>query len=114
MDYAASENGGVVVLTTSEDERQPGENVTSGGDDSFWMSTGCFPQEVVIQLPQPQRLSRIKVTGTCLRKLRAEGCAAETPSNFAVLAEADMELTRQPIQTRELNVQSADPVRFVK
>ena len=118
MDLAAAQEGSVVILTTSEDERQPGENVNTGAEDTFWMSTGCFPQEIVVQLANPQRISKVKVTGTCLRKLRAEGCSAETPSTFAPIGETELELPRTAaLQSRDFGVQQlpgGEPVRFLK
>merc|ERR1719181_355393 len=49
-DVAAASNGGVVVVSTSYDERHPPENIIDGNPRSFWATTGLYPQEFIIQL----------------------------------------------------------------
>jgi heat shock protein beta-11 len=57
--YATCERGAKIVLATCSDERHPPEAVLSEKDDDFWATTGCFPQEIVVQLPCIINVSRI-------------------------------------------------------
>jgi hypothetical protein len=50
-EYSTQEAGASIALATSCDERHPPEGVLSPRPDDFWVTTGCFPQEIVIQLP---------------------------------------------------------------
>lgn len=50
-EYSAREAGATIALATCCDERHPPENVLSANYADFWVTTGCFPQEIVIQLP---------------------------------------------------------------
>jgi heat shock protein beta-11 len=110
-DVAAVQNGGSVILATSSDERHPVSNVNSG-DASFWMSTGSFPQELIVQLRTPTALQSVRVSGTALRKIRVEGCSGESPGNFIQLAQADVENAR--VQDKALACERVEPLRFVK
>jgi hypothetical protein len=60
-DYAREENGSQVVMTSCNDEAYPAENMLDGKENSFWITTGLFPQEFVIQLSKPIQVSQIVV-----------------------------------------------------
>ncbi len=62
-----------VVLATSNDERYPARNILEQQNETFWISTGMFPQEVMLRLnlddvetarPTLARLSRIEIHST--------------------------------------------------
>ena len=38
-----------ILLTTSLDPAYPEENMLDGDEKTFWISTGLFPQEVLIE-----------------------------------------------------------------
>lgn len=64
MDLAAAENGGTIVMATSNDSAHPPENVIDGSNSTFWSTTGLFPQEIVVELPEVSSLSLAHVVGT--------------------------------------------------
>jgi hypothetical protein len=58
-DYAREENGGQVVMASCGDERFPPENMLDGKDNTYWVTTGMFPQEFVLKLDSCIRVSKI-------------------------------------------------------
>ena len=58
-DFASAESGAMVVMASCCDERFPPDNVIDGRDSTFWMTTGMFPQELVIKLESAQQISKI-------------------------------------------------------
>lgn len=58
-DAAAASAGGRVIMATCYDERHPPENVIDGNDATFWVTTGLYPQELVVALPMKTDVTRI-------------------------------------------------------
>ena len=67
-DFARQDAGASIVMATSFDERFPPENILDGAESfgaeaigTFWMTTGMFPQELVIALDKPVQVSQIVI-----------------------------------------------------
>lgn len=58
-DYARAEHGSSIVMTSCVDDRYPPENVLDGKDNTFWITTGMFPQEFVLALAKPIQVEKI-------------------------------------------------------
>lgn len=43
-DVALASGGASIAAATCADERFPPENTLDGGESTFWMTTGLFPQ----------------------------------------------------------------------
>lgn len=100
-DVASAKLGGQVLMVSSLDEGHPGNNVIDGSEHTFWISTGLYPQEILIRLGQPSRVSSVRLSSTAVRSVRIEGCHEETPVNFTTLGEMDLEDVRgQQLQVR--------------
>ncbi|XP_077850244.1 intraflagellar transport protein 25 homolog isoform X4 [Macaca mulatta] len=48
IDLCLSSEGSEVILATSSDEKHPPENIIDGNPETFWTTTGMFPQEFII------------------------------------------------------------------
>lgn len=68
-DYAREENGGMIVMATCHDERHPPEQMLDGKDNTFWMTTGMFPQEFVVRLESSIKVSKITTLSMNGRRL---------------------------------------------
>ena len=52
-----------VLFGTSSDSRHPAEHAVDGKPNTFWSTTGMFPQELVLSLGgSDQPLKRVSVT----------------------------------------------------
>lgn len=64
-----------VKCATSFDERFDPKNVLDKDDlQTFWLTTGLYPQEILIQLKAPKMISEIKFNTQGARKVIIEGC----------------------------------------
>ena len=48
-DMASPGAGASVVMATCSDERHPPHNALDEDERSFWVTTGLFPQEIVVK-----------------------------------------------------------------
>ena len=67
-DYSRQDAGASIVMATSVDDRFPPENILDGAESfgaeaigTFWMTTGMYPQEVVIALAKPVQVSQLVI-----------------------------------------------------
>lgn len=115
LELASERAGGRVVMVSSLDPAHPGESAIDGNDESYWISTGLYPQELLLELGQSAAVASVWVTSTHVRKLRIEGCQEESPVNFTTLSEEELDDTHGRLQLRELGcIDNQQPIRFVR
>eukprot|EP00747_Dinoflagellata_sp_TGD_P165046 gnl/TRDRNA2_/TRDRNA2_185831_c0_seq1.p1 gnl/TRDRNA2_/TRDRNA2_185831_c0~~gnl/TRDRNA2_/TRDRNA2_185831_c0_seq1.p1 ORF type:complete len:140 (-),score=33.01 gnl/TRDRNA2_/TRDRNA2_185831_c0_seq1:62-481(-) len=116
-DLASKKSGGKVLMVSSEDDEHSGDNVIDGNDNSYWISTGLYPQELLLQLSAPASVSNLKLSSTYVRAVRIEGCCEDSPVNFKTIAEGDMDKKAADgrLQIKDFPLKSLEgPVSFVK
>eukprot|EP00419_Tripos_fusus_P085329 CAMPEP_0172867942 /NCGR_PEP_ID=MMETSP1075-20121228/85032_1 /TAXON_ID=2916 /ORGANISM="Ceratium fusus, Strain PA161109" /LENGTH=135 /DNA_ID=CAMNT_0013717427 /DNA_START=34 /DNA_END=441 /DNA_ORIENTATION=+ len=114
-DLVSKKEGGKVVMVSSLDENHPAENMIDGGDQSYWISTGLYPQEILLQLARPSQVSTVKISTTNVKNLRVEACAEDTPVNFTSLVEGSIEEKGGRLQLKELQCGNvSEPAAYVK
>eukprot|EP00746_Dinoflagellata_sp_MGD_P161262 gnl/MRDRNA2_/MRDRNA2_88342_c0_seq1.p2 gnl/MRDRNA2_/MRDRNA2_88342_c0~~gnl/MRDRNA2_/MRDRNA2_88342_c0_seq1.p2 ORF type:complete len:137 (-),score=30.78 gnl/MRDRNA2_/MRDRNA2_88342_c0_seq1:231-641(-) len=114
IDYASKAQGGKVLMVSSLDERHLGENIIDGSDNTYWISTGLYPQEVLVELGQPINASQIKILTTNVKNFRVEGCSEDTPVNFKTLAESELESKGNRLQSKDIQIKADEKLHFIK
>ncbi|XP_016774318.1 intraflagellar transport protein 25 homolog isoform X3 [Pan troglodytes] len=61
IDLCLSSEGSEVILATSSDEKHPPENIIDGNPETFWTTTGMFPQEFIICFHKHVRIERLVI-----------------------------------------------------
>eukprot|EP00798_Chlamydomonas_sp_ICE-L_P029564 gene29564-5914_t len=114
LDYARAENGASIIMATAVDERFPPENLLDGKDSSFWMTTGMFPQEVVLALKKGVNVSKITTLSMNVNKMIVEKCDQDNPmsGSFEKLFEVDLPNRGDRLQTEAHQVSTR--ARFLK
>ncbi|KAH6580611.1 hypothetical protein BASA60_002795, partial [Batrachochytrium salamandrivorans] len=56
---ALSSTGARLALATSEHPKHPPSNILDGNIKTFWVSTGLFPQQLIVTLAAPALVSKI-------------------------------------------------------
>ncbi|CAD7969034.1 unnamed protein product [Amoebophrya sp. A25] len=115
-----SGGGPSILLTTSLDPAYPEENMLDPNEKTFWLSTGMFPQEILMQIGGHSNAmagiggSIVRIASTGIRELRLEVSKDETeyPVNFATQDTLRLDNTAgSRLQHTELQVPQA---RFLK
>ncbi|KAH8871503.1 Intraflagellar transport protein 25 [Schistosoma japonicum] len=109
-----------ISLATSYDENYPPDNVLDKNESSFWMTTGIFPQILVVSLVQPKKIKKIRILSCDIKILRvvksydskAFHFAVETSShaevdNFILESEITLPHSDGQLQITELPVKNA-------
>jgi len=77
-----------VKCATSFDERFDPSNVLTRDPKQFWMSTGMFPQELLIDLGGAKPVNEVKFMTTGVKKVVIEGCKSTNASEFKKVGES--------------------------
>ncbi|KAI8820776.1 galactose-binding domain-like protein [Fimicolochytrium jonesii] len=95
---ATASSGAKVSLATSYHPQYPAQNVIDGNSKTFWVTTGLYPQELIVSLPKTVNLKRVAVTCTKVAHVTTEVSTAEKPAGFERLTDQDVEDTDQSFQ----------------
>mmetsp|Transcript_12319 Transcript_12319/g.18673 ORF Transcript_12319/g.18673 Transcript_12319/m.18673 type:complete len:140 (-) Transcript_12319:135-554(-) len=96
-------SGASVISSSSFDLKYPPSAIIDGEYSTFWLTTGCFPQEIVIQLGEPSVIKGVELVSCGIRKVelgKCEGPQANTwePITTVESAESDSEVQRISLQ----------------
>eukprot|EP00919_Chromeraceae_sp_WS-2016_P011628 GHVR01027161.1.p1 GENE.GHVR01027161.1~~GHVR01027161.1.p1 ORF type:complete len:149 (+),score=17.10 GHVR01027161.1:50-448(+) len=108
--------GSKVVLVTSMDNRHPPENILNDDERSFWMSTGLYPQELIIEIADTTlNIQCVKFMSTHLKSVSIEYTQESTPTNFLSASQPAEFINRngRP-QNETINFTKPDTAKFVK
>jgi len=108
LDSGLKRAGGRIVLVSSLDPDHPGEGAIDGRLDSFWISTGMYPQEIILELSQPMLISGVQLSCTRVRRIRVEASHDLGPSGFRTLAEGVFRDHGSQLQTEHLSCCAKD------
>mmetsp|Transcript_28681 Transcript_28681/g.71041 ORF Transcript_28681/g.71041 Transcript_28681/m.71041 type:complete len:133 (+) Transcript_28681:148-546(+) len=106
--------GGEVIFTSCNDENHPGSNIIDGNDRTFWITTGLFPQQFIVQLKEEGSFSRLKTVTTNVRKLCFEKCTEDQPTAFEQIFEAELDSPQGSRIQQETHAVSLHTARFVR
>ena len=63
-----------IKCATSFDERFDPKNVLDENIKTFWVTTGLYPHEILIDLGEPRKVKEIKFKTIGAKKIVIEGC----------------------------------------
>lgn len=61
IDMPLAQSGCYVSMATSNDEDYPASNVIDGNEQTFWMTTGLFPQTLILTFPNNSEIRTLKM-----------------------------------------------------
>lgn len=113
-DFASQARGARVSMATCCDDTHPPECVIDGKEDTFWATTGLFPQEIVISLKHQQRLSRVVFVSSGVQKLVVERAVDVQPIKFEKLYDTNLSHIAGHLQTENKVISfEAKHVKFI-
>ncbi|XP_048457589.1 intraflagellar transport protein 25 homolog isoform X2 [Rhincodon typus] len=113
-DFGLKVAGTQVVLAASGDEKHPPENILDGNTETFWITTGMFPQEFILSFANLIKISSMKIHCYNVRNLGIERSIARDPVDFESLSNNELERSEEQLQVKEFTDGTrATHLRFV-
>eukprot|EP00730_Choanoeca_flexa_P016969 TRINITY_DN8108_c0_g1_i2.p1 TRINITY_DN8108_c0_g1~~TRINITY_DN8108_c0_g1_i2.p1 ORF type:complete len:139 (+),score=20.47 TRINITY_DN8108_c0_g1_i2:140-556(+) len=84
-------DGAQVVLSTSSDNKHPPEAVIDGNDSTFWVTTGMYPQELIISFPATMRITSLETRSAAVKHMSVHKSSNTVPTGWEDLSSADLE-----------------------
>mmetsp|Transcript_18679 Transcript_18679/g.30477 ORF Transcript_18679/g.30477 Transcript_18679/m.30477 type:complete len:144 (+) Transcript_18679:40-471(+) len=92
-------NGATVFGPTSFDPAHEPENVILRGQEKFWITTGLFPQELIIKLTTRSDVERVKIVCTNVKKVKIQlSNDRSSPNSWEDFGELDLSHTDGRLQ----------------
>ncbi|XP_056388131.1 intraflagellar transport protein 25 homolog isoform X2 [Hyla sarda] len=99
-----SSAGAQVSLATSSDERHPAEHIIDGNPETFWTTTGMFPQEFIISMNGLQKIGKIIMESSLIKNVKIYSSASKEPINFELCLERELEHVEGQFLTEEITL----------
>ncbi|XP_043555569.1 intraflagellar transport protein 25 homolog isoform X2 [Chiloscyllium plagiosum] len=113
-DFGLMVAGTQVVLAASGDEKHPPENILDGNTETFWITTGMFPQEFILSFANLIKISSMKIHCYNVRSLGIERSIAGEPVDFEPMTNTELERSEEQLQVEEFTDGTrATHLRFV-
>ncbi|TGZ62231.1 hypothetical protein CRM22_007559 [Opisthorchis felineus] len=93
-----------IRLATSLDEQHPPENVLDNDEKSFWITTGMFPQMLVLSLTENTKVGNVTVISSCIKNMWVEVSSHPEPEEFDLKSELTIPYTDGHLQITEIRV----------
>jgi len=97
-------------MATASDDRYPPENILDGKENSFWVTTGLYPHEFVVELKEAASISKIKMWSSHIKKLAIE--KSNSVDRFEKVLEVELQdkTSRLQIESHQVDIKA----KFVK
>ncbi|GBG71655.1 hypothetical protein CBR_g9070 [Chara braunii] len=89
-EFASAKEGSAVIMATSADDNHPVEHILDGLEETFWATTGLYPQVFILAFPRAVSLSTIRTLTRNVRKLLVERTEESMPMKFEKVFEVEL------------------------
>ncbi|KAI6654582.1 hypothetical protein LOD99_978 [Oopsacas minuta] len=110
---ALLQKGARIPLCTANNEEHPAANILDGNNSTFWLSTGLFPQEIIISLSQSSLVTSISILCSHVKELLIEKSVNEDAGDLENLLRSELEF-QETLQKQEFKLSSPTLIRHIK
>jgi hypothetical protein len=115
MSELANEFSGASILSSSSyDIKHPPSSVIDGEYNTFWLTTGSFPQEIVIQLGEPSQIKGVEVVSTGIRKIELSKCEGTQANMWESILELEASDSDNDVQKISLQAPPRVTAQFLR
>lgn len=102
-----------ILFASSFDDKYSPQNVFVN-NNSCWISTGLFPQEIFIQLDNEKLINSVSVSSCAVKRIVFESCENESAVNFVKQAEMNDVPGKESKQDFFINFAVQKPSKLIK
>ncbi|EKX44551.1 hypothetical protein GUITHDRAFT_95055 [Guillardia theta CCMP2712] len=113
-DFGLASNGTTVMFSSCVDDRYPPENIIDGNDSTFWITTGLYPQQFILQFDGDIKIDRIKTITTDVRKLKLERCTEKAPTSFEEIHQVELAHKGGRVQVESSQISGSPTASFLR
>jgi hypothetical protein len=115
MSELANEFSGASVLSSSSfDLKHPPASVIDGEYNTFWLTTGFFPQEIVIQLGEPSVIKGVEVVASGIRRIELSKCEGAQANMWESIVETEASDADNDVQKISLQAPPRVTAQFIR
>ncbi|XP_064476368.1 intraflagellar transport protein 25 homolog [Ornithodoros turicata] len=100
--HALSSSGAKVVMASCNVERLLPSSIIDGRSDTFWMTSGLYPQCFVLAFPTPVNVGTVYMQSHNVKSIVLEGTAEEEPKGFCEIIAQELPANNGGLQKTTL------------
>lgn len=113
-DLANAKAGGAIIASSCLDQKHPPSCMIDGNSKTFWLTTGSYPQMVVLQLPGPCSIKGVEIVASGIKKIELSACDGAQPAPWDSIFEEDVEDSDGDIQRIPIQISSKITANFIR
>jgi len=115
FDVALSQAGSIISVATSCDKNHPPEHCIDGQSETFWVTTGLFPQELVVSFQSRMTLTNVQITSYNVKQLSLYKSTDSDVSECEKIDERELDQVEGQLQKEEFHLSnvSANHLKLV-
>jgi heat shock protein beta-11 len=103
-----------VLFASCFDDKFPPTNLVSSNKNSCWVTTGLYPQEVIINLGASKQVNKINITSVNINKILIESCEDDNSVSFRSEFEGVIKNNQDALQTTCVSISSGNRIKILK
>lgn len=97
-----------VLLSTSFDERFPAANILDGTEKTFYLTSGMYPQEVLLGFGGNEvNVQKVQLICHGVKALRIERCTDRVPTTFEPIVDCELQQPAAGLQREQFQINKA-------
>mmetsp|Transcript_11865 Transcript_11865/g.12230 ORF Transcript_11865/g.12230 Transcript_11865/m.12230 type:complete len:140 (+) Transcript_11865:69-488(+) len=115
MTELANEFSGASILSSSSyDLQHPPSSIIDGEYNTFWLTTGFFPQEIIVQLGEPSVIKGVEIVSCGIRRVELSKCESSQANMWESIVETESPETENEIQKISLQAPPRVTAQFLR
>jgi hypothetical protein len=114
LQLATITHGASIISASSCDNRLPPNSIIDGKSNTYWMSTGSFPQEIILQLGEPSLVKSVELISTGLRNIELSKCEGAQANTWEKVSTSEADDADGEIQRLTLNIPARLQATFLR
>ena len=109
-----SASGAVITSASCYSINHPPNAVLESNASTFWMTTGIFPQEIVLQLAESSTIKSVELIATGLRNIELSKCDGQQANTWERVSVSEADDADGEIQRLSMQVPSRLSANFLR
>ena len=107
VELASDAMGATVTSASSCDMQHPPSAIIDGNSSTFWLTTGSFPQEIVLQLGESSSIRSVELISIGIRNIELYKCEGPQANSWEKISSSEADDADGDIQRLSLQLSSS-------
>ncbi len=113
IELASESQGCSIISSSSNDMSHPASKIIEKGTN-FWVSSGLFPQEIIIQLGESSTINNVDIVSTGIKRIQLGKCEGPQANSWEDISDNDADEADGELQRLSLKVPQKTTASYLR